>query len=64
MTSKEVKKILELIKQECWDIVCIENQKICEACDFAISAVEKQEADRWIPVTERPPDGFCEKGEE
>ena len=46
MTSKEVKKILELIKQERWDIVCIENQKICEACDFAISAVEKQEVDK------------------
>lgn len=45
MTSKEVKKILELIKRECWDIVCIENQKICEACDFAISALKKQEAD-------------------
>ena len=66
MTSKEVKKILELIKQECWDIVCIENQKICEACDFAIKVVEKQEQDnnkscdtckyKNLPVSELPCD--------
>lgn len=41
MTIEEAEKILELIKQECWDIVGIENQKISEACDFAISVLRK-----------------------
>ena len=27
-----------------------------EALDMAISALEKQKRDRWIPVTERPPE--------
>ena len=30
--------------------------KPLEACDLAISALEKQEQDRWIPVTERLPE--------
>ena len=29
-----------------------------EALDLAISALEKQEQDRWIPVTERPPEDY------
>ena len=32
------------------------NEKAIEAFDLAISALEKQEQDRWIPVTERPPE--------
>ena len=34
--------------------------KPLEACDLAISALEKQEKDRWIPVTERLPKEDCE----
>ena len=36
------------------------NDKEKEAIDLAISALEKQEADRWIPVTERLPKEDCE----
>ena len=31
-----------------------------EPFDLAISALEKQEQDRWIPVTERLPEEDCE----
>ena len=43
-------------------IECIKTQKqfvdetTCKAFDLAISALKKQEQDRWIPVTERPPE--------
>ena len=43
-------------------IECIKTQKqfvdetTCEAFDLAISALEKQEQDRWIPVTEKLPE--------
>ena len=36
------------------------NDKEKEAIDLAISALEKQEADRWIPVTERLPEEYGE----
>ena len=32
------------------------NSEAIEAFDLAISALEKQEQDRWIPVTERLPE--------
>lgn len=32
------------------------NEKAIEAFDLAIAALEKQEANRWIPVTERLPE--------
>ena len=35
-------------------------EQLDEAVDLAISALEKQEADRWIPVTERLPEE-CEE---
>lgn len=34
----------------------IEDYTAVEAVDMAISALKKQEADRWIPVTERLPE--------
>ena len=34
--------------------------KPLEACDLAISALEKQEQDRWIPVTERLPEDYSD----
>ena len=43
-------------------IECIKTQKqfvdetTCKAFDLAISALKKQEQDRWIPVTERLPE--------
>ena len=33
---------------------------IKDALDMAISALEKQEQDRWIPVTERLPEKDCQ----
>lgn len=36
------------------------NDKEKEAVDLAIAALEKQEADRWIPVTERLPEEYGE----
>ena len=34
--------------------------KPLEALDLAISALEKQERERWIPVTERLPEKDCQ----
>ena len=36
--------------------MCLGNQKFIDAVKKAISALEKQEEDRWIPVTERLPE--------
>lgn len=36
----------------------IEDYTAVEAIDKAISALEKQEADKWILVTERPPEDY------
>jgi hypothetical protein len=35
-------------------------KEVEDALDLAISALEKQEADRWIPVTERLPEEYGE----
>ena len=52
MKNEEVIKILKTIL----GTVFLGNQKFIDAVKFAIYAVEKQEADRWIPVTERLPE--------
>lgn len=51
MKNEEVIKILKTILRT----VFLGNQKFIDAVKFAISALEKQERDRWIPVTERLP---------
>lgn len=33
-------------------------KEVEDALDLAITALEKQEQDRWIPVTERPPEDY------
>lgn len=35
---------------------CVSDDEFIQALDAAISALEKQEQDRWIPVSERPPE--------
>ena len=50
MTNREAIKVIEWIKNT------HPEQITCEALDLAISALEKQEQDRWIPVTERLPE--------
>lgn len=35
---------------------CENHCQLPEAFNMAISALEKQEQDRWVPVTERPPE--------
>jgi len=35
-------------------------EQLAEAFDLAISALERQVQDRWIPVTERLPEKDCE----
>lgn len=50
MTNREAIKVIEWIKNT------HPEQITCEAIDLAISALEKQEQDRWIPVTERLPE--------
>ena len=52
MTKEEAAYVLNLLKRQDLKI----NSAATEAIDMAISALEKQEADRWIPVTERPPE--------
>ena len=37
----------------------IEDYTAVEAVDMAISALKKQEEDRWIPVTDRLPEEDC-----
>ena len=50
MTNREAIKVLEWIKNTHPEHIT------CEAIDIAVSALEKQEADRWISVTERLPE--------
>ena len=49
---------IELLKNMKWSITTKFNavNNSTKALDLAISALEKQEADRWIPVTERLPE--------
>ena len=54
MKSDEVIERLQRIRQFYLDT--IKDDTAVEAVDMAISAVGKQEADRWIPVTERLPE--------
>ena len=54
MTPKEAIKVLEWIKNTHPEHVT------CEAIGMAISALEKQDQDRWIPVTERLPEEYGE----
>lgn len=51
MTKEEAVYVLNLLKRQDLKI----NSAATEAIDMAISALEKQEQDRWIPVTERMP---------
>lgn len=56
MTEREAIKLLKTILRT----VCLGNQKFIDAVKKAISALEKQEQDRWIPVTERLPEEYGE----
>ena len=55
MTNREAIKLLKTILRK----VCLGNQKFIDAVKKAISALEKQEQDRWISVTERLPEKDC-----
>lgn len=52
------RKAIEILKNMKWSITtkfnCVNNST--KALDMAITALEKQEQDRWIPVTERLPE--------
>ena len=52
----ENREAIELIKRVRSGDTCPPGWETLEAFDMAISALEKQEKDRWIPVTERPPE--------
>ena len=54
MKSGETIERLQRIRQFYLDT--IKDDTAVEAVDMAIKAVEKQEKDRWIPVTERLPE--------
>ena len=54
MTEREATERLQRIRQFYLDT--IKDDTAVEAVDMAISALEKQEQDRWIPVTERLPE--------
>ena len=54
MKSDEVIERLQRIRQFYLDT--IKDDTAVEAVDLAISALKKQEADRWIPVAERLPE--------
>lgn len=54
MKPCEVIERLQRIRQFYLDT--IKDDTAVEAADMAISALEKQEQDRWIPVTERLPE--------
>jgi hypothetical protein len=58
MTNREAIKIINQYDMNFhWnDGEPIPAEQLAEAFDLAISALEKQEADRWIPVTERLPE--------
>lgn len=57
MKPSEAKERLQRIRQFYLDT--IKDDTAVEAVDMAIKAVEKQEANRWIPVTERLPEEDC-----
>jgi hypothetical protein len=52
----ENREAIELIKRVRSGDTCPPGWETLEAFDMAISALEKQEEDRWIPVTERLPE--------
>jgi len=54
MTEREATERLQRIRQFYLDT--IKDDAAVEAVDMAISALEKQEQDRWTPVTERLPE--------
>ena len=58
MTNREAIKIINQYDMNFhWnDGEPIPAEQLAEAFDLAISALEKQEQDRWIPVTERTPE--------
>ena len=53
---------IEILKNMKWSITTKFNavNSSTKALDMAISALEKQEQDRWIPVTERLPEEYGE----
>ncbi len=57
----EIKEASKIIKEACdeWEYLKDTGDDwtdVHEARDLAISALEKQEQDRWIPITERMPE--------
>ena len=52
MTNKEAIEVLRFNADFC-------DAELEDAINLAISALEKQEANRWIPVTERLPEKDC-----
>lgn len=66
MTNEEAIKHYKIRKSEYEDAYQrtenIGHKKAVEFCDLAIQALEKQIADRWIPVSERlPSDEECNR---
>ena len=55
MTNREAIELLEEVS-DLDDSMYAYNPAYMEALNLAISALKKQEADRWIPVTERLPE--------
>ena len=55
MTEREAINVL-LHHKEAFEI----SGKTVEAIDMAIAALEKQEADRWIPCSVRPPEDYSD----
>jgi hypothetical protein len=61
----EIKAAIKIIKDACdeWEYLKDTGDDwtdVHEARDLAISALKKQEQDRWIPVTERLPEEYGE----
>ena len=54
----ENREAIEILKNMKWSITTKFNavNNSAKALDMAVSALEKQEKDRWIPVTERLPE--------
>ena len=61
MTNREAIASLKTLCNTCTMFPkCVNNKPECfQAIEMAISALEKQEQDRWIPVTERLPEEDC-----
>ena len=55
MTNRQAIDLLKEVS-DCDDSMYAYNPAYMIALDLAISALEKQEQDRWIPVTERLPE--------